>query len=105
MLLHVVDASGTSGRDPVADLETVLQEVREQDGALLARPQLLAATKRDAVGGVDPLPELQVRAAALGFAVVPVSAVSGRGLVELKRALVALLPRAEAPALAARDTA
>jgi GTP-binding protein len=103
-LLHVVDASGTSGRDPVADLETVLQEVRAQDPGLLARPQLVAATKRDARGEIDPLPELTARAAALGLAVVPVSAVSGQGLGELKRAIMALLPRVAEPELAVEGT-
>ena len=54
VLLHVVDASGLSGRDPVADLHAVREEVREWNPALLDRPQLVAATKRDALGGGGP---------------------------------------------------
>jgi GTP-binding protein len=87
VLLHVVDASGTSGRDPVADLRTVREEVRAWDPALLERPQLVVATKRDAVTEPDPLPALQGEARGLGMEVVPVSAVTGEGLLELKRAL------------------
>jgi GTP-binding protein len=87
VLLHVVDASGTSGRDPVADLRTVREEVRAWDSALLTRPQLVVATKRDAVTEPDPLPALVDEARGLGMEVVPVSAVTGAGLLELKRTL------------------
>jgi GTPase len=87
VLLHVVDASGTSGRDPVADLRTVREEVRAWDSALLTRPQLVVATKRDALTAPDPLPALVDEARGLGMEVVPVSAVTGAGLLELKRAL------------------
>src|SRR5262249_57925133 len=44
-LVHVVDASGPSGRDPAPDLRAVREEVRQWDPALLERPQLIAATK------------------------------------------------------------
>jgi GTP-binding protein len=95
-LVHVVDASGTSGRDPVADLRAVREEVRRWDPALLERPQLVVATKRDAVTDPDPLPALEAEARALGLDVRPVSAVSGEGLAELKRALGRLVREAGA---------
>ena len=47
VLLHVVDASGMSGREPADDLALVREEVRRYAPALLERPQLVAATKRD----------------------------------------------------------
>ena len=100
VLVHVVDASGVSGRDPRADLALVREEVRRWDGALLERPQLLAASKRDLAGGPeggDPLPDLSAEAARLGIPVVPVSAVRGNGLLDLKRALLRLV-RAAQPA-------
>jgi len=87
VLVHVIDASGAFGRDPVADLRTVLAEVREWDPTLVERPQLVAATKRDAVAGEDPLPRLEAVAGELGLEVVPVSAVTGAGLPELLRRL------------------
>src|SRR5437867_2872756 len=52
-LVHVVDASGTSGRDPAEDLRSVRAEVLSSNPELLERPQLVAATKRDAVGDDD----------------------------------------------------
>ena len=101
VLLYVVDASGLDGRDPVAGLRAVREEVRLWNEALLERPQLVAATKRDVVGESDPLPELEREAERLGLQVVPVSAVTGAGLIELKRALSALVLRPEPEAAAA----
>jgi GTPase len=97
-LVHVVDASGTSGRDPVADLRLVREEVRRWDASLLERPQLVAASKRDVVspGPQDPLPRLRAAAQRLGMEVIPVSAVRGDGLLELKRALARLVREAVA---------
>jgi GTP-binding protein len=93
-LVHVVDASGTSGRDPVADLRAVREEVRHWDPALLERPQIVVATKRDAVGEPDPLPALEEESRRLGLEVRPVSAVTGEGLAELKRSLGRLVRQA-----------
>ena len=94
VLLHVVDASGLSGRDPVADLHAVREEVRRWNADLLLRPQLVAATKRDAVGEPDPLPALREATRALGLSVRPVSSVTGEGLLELKRELAGLVAQA-----------
>ncbi|MBI3932585.1 MAG: GTPase ObgE [Acidobacteria bacterium] len=93
-LVHVVDASGSFGRDPVADLRAVLEEVRQWDGGLLSRPQIVAASKRDAVGPADPLTALREEAGALGLDVFPISAVTGAGLAELERALLRLVAEA-----------
>jgi GTP-binding protein len=91
VLLHVVDSSGASGRDPVDDLRLVREEVARWEPRLLERPQLVAATKRDVTGASDPLPALRGESRRLGLELVPVSAVSGEGLSLLKRRLLALL--------------
>jgi GTP-binding protein len=97
VLLHVIDASGLSGRDPVSDLLAVREEVRQWNEELLQRPQLVAATKRDTVEpDHDPLPALADSARSLALEVLPVSAVTGAGLSELKRALLRLIPQASA---------
>jgi GTPase len=96
VLLHVVDASGLSGRDPVQDLRAVRDEVRAWNAEMLERPQLVVATKRDALGEIDPLPALRAEAQALGLPVLPVSAATGEGLLELKRALAARVAEARA---------
>jgi GTPase len=98
VLLHVVDGSGTSGREPADDLALVAEEVRRYAPDLLDRPQLVAATKRDLAGSgaVDPLDALRGAAAARGLEVVPVSAVTGEGLATLKRRLAGSLAASRA---------
>jgi GTP-binding protein len=86
-LVYVVDASGSSGRDPVADLRAVREEVRLWNAELLERPQLIVGSKRDAVSEPDPLPALLEEGRRLGIEVVPISAVSHAGLDELKQRL------------------
>ena len=83
-------------RIPVADLRAVREEVRHWDPALLERPQIVVAAKRDAVSVPDPLPTLQEEARRLGLEVRPVSAVTGEGLAELKRSLGRLVREAAA---------
>ena len=95
VLLHVVDASGANDRDPALDLELVREEVRRYLPELLERPQLVAATKQDAASSRDALDSLERSAAQLGLEVVPVSAVSGDGLAQLKRRLLGLLAAAK----------
>jgi GTP-binding protein len=93
LLLYVIDASGTSGRDPAADLQALREELRLWNAELLERPQLVAASKRDALVGDDPLAGLRAAAGALGLDVLELSAVSGAGLPALKRRLAAELVR------------
>jgi GTPase len=97
VLLHVVDASGAGGRDAVSDLLAVREEVRLARPELLERPQLVAASKRDALVEPDPLPALVEAARSMGLDVVPISAVTGQGLVELRRRLRGLVDGARQP--------
>ena len=92
VLLHVVDASGTSGRDPGDDLRTAREEVRLWEASMVDRPQLVCASKRDlAPGADDPIESLRAAAAEAGLEVIGVSAVTGEGLVALKRRLQRML--------------
>jgi GTP-binding protein len=91
VLLHVVDVSGFSSSDPARDLALVREEVRLWDPTLLTRPQLVAASKRDALAEKDPLPAFREAARGIGLEVIPISSVTGEGLPELKRALARLV--------------
>src|SRR5262245_47145839 len=93
-LVYVVDASGLSGRDPVHDLRTLREELAKSSPELLERGRLLAATKRDAVAEDDPLPRLAAAASELGLETLPVSAVTGEGLLALKRRILELASHA-----------
>jgi len=49
VLVHLVDVSGASGRDPVHDFDTIVEELRLFDAKVAAKPMIVAATKMDAV--------------------------------------------------------
>src|SRR5262249_43778827 len=66
-LVHVVDVSGASSRDPVEDLETVRRELELFQPALAAKPQLVAANKMDAADDPARVDALARRATALGL--------------------------------------
>jgi GTP-binding protein len=86
VLIHVVDVSGGSGRDPASDLDTVRGELQLYRPELAAKPQLVAANKMDALGDSAGLDRLETRASALGLPSFRVSAVTGQGLGELLEA-------------------
>src|SRR5437667_7426922 len=62
LLLHLVDVSSSSGRDPVNDYEVINRELAAYSGELGARPQFVVATKTDALDEPDRLESLRARA-------------------------------------------
>jgi GTPase len=86
VLIHLVDVSGASGRDPVEDFDTLQRELGLYDAELLEKPQLVAANKVDALDDPDRLERLEERARQLGLAFFAVSAVTGRGVPPLLEA-------------------
>jgi len=87
VLVHLVDVSGASGRDPVEDFDTIRDELERFDPAVAAKPQIVAANKIDALDDPSRLERLQrhVRKTQLPF--VRMSAVTGEGLDELLEAM------------------
>lgn len=84
MLIHVVDAASTEGRDPIADILAINKELHTYNPALAHRPQVIAANKMDAVfGEEDPVKLLKEEFEPKGIQVFPISAVSGKGVKEL----------------------
>ncbi len=53
VLVHLVDVSGASGRDPVEDFDTINEELRLFDARVAAKPQIVAANKIDALDDPD----------------------------------------------------
>jgi GTP-binding protein len=86
LLLHLLDASGMSGRDPLDDLDVINRELALYDPAVAAKPQIVAANKIDAAPA-DFIASLRERAAARGLELWCVSAATGAGVTELVREL------------------
>ena len=86
VLVHLVDVSGASGRDPVQDFDTILEELRLFDPKVAAKPQLVAATKMDAVDDPSRVETLERHVRALGLPFFRISAVAGTGLDDLLEA-------------------
>jgi GTP-binding protein len=103
LLLHVVDAAGVDGRDPVDDYRTINAELAQYQPELAARPQVVALNKAD-------LPEAQANIARLREAIEAadselfiISAATGEGVDPLVQHLAARLSMMPAPQRAARD--
>ena len=84
VLIHMVDAASTEGRDPVADIYAINQELKAYNAEIAARPQVIAANKVDVLGGdLEPVERLKAEFEPQGIRVFPISAVAGQGLKEL----------------------
>ena len=91
LLLHLVDVSSGSGRDPVEDYVTVNRELRAYNPELADRPQIVVATKIDALDEPERLDALQRQAVTDGRKFFAISAVTNRGTRELTSEIAALL--------------
>ncbi len=86
VLIHLVDAASTEGRDPIADIYAINKELEAYNADLAHRPQVIAANKIDAIyagNDEDPVAAIKEEFEPKGIRVFPVSAVSGQGLNEL----------------------
>lgn len=85
VIIHIVDAAGTEGRDPVADIYAINRELEAYDPEVAKRPQVIAANKIDAIFDpeTDPVSRIKEEFEPKGIAVYPISAVSGQGIKAL----------------------
>ena len=81
VLVHIVDAAGVEGRDPVDDIEKINAELRAYNPEIAERPQVIAANKIDAIyveeGAENPVDRLKRVFEPQGIEVFPISAVTG----------------------------
>lgn len=87
VLIHIVDAASTEGRDPIEDIKTINKELESYNEELLTRPQVIAANKTDAMyvseDEENPVDRLKAEFEPEGIKVMPISAVTGQGVKEL----------------------
>lgn len=86
VMIHMVDAASTEGRDPIEDIRIINEELASYNGDLAHRPQVIAANKIDVFygeDGKDVITLLKEEFEPKGIKVFPISAVSGKGVKEL----------------------
>ena len=84
MLIHIVDAASTEGRDPIEDIYAINKELENYQKDIALRPQFIAANKIDCIFGEDdPVEKIRAEFEPKGIPVFAISAVTGEGVKEL----------------------
>lgn len=88
LILHLVDISSVSGREPAEDYAVINRELANYDEALSLRPQIVVATKMDALDEPERLESLRETVAADGKEMIEISSVANTGTKELIKMIV-----------------
>ena len=91
LLVHVVDVSGSEGRDPVQDFDAINGELREYSPLLAERPQIVCANKADILEDPVNLERLRQHVEAAGFPLLELSAATHQGTAELVKKAAEML--------------
>jgi len=83
LVIHVVDVSGSEGRDPVSDFETINEELRQYSPELLGRPQLVAANKCDIAQDAEMTERFRSHIEKRGYKLLMISAATSMGITQL----------------------
>lgn len=96
IIIHVVDISGSEGRDPIEDFKTINKELRAYSNVLANKPQIVAANKIDLIEDNNSGYELfKEYAENQGYAVFPISAPINLGVPELMAYAAKILAEVE----------
>lgn len=86
VIIHIVDAASTEGRDPIEDIYAINKELEAYNPDIAKRPQVIAANKIDMIYDQDeenPISRIKEEFEPKGIPVYPISAVSGQGIRQL----------------------
>ena len=84
LIVHIVDAASTEGRDPIEDIYAINRELEAYNAEIALRPQMIAANKIDMIyGDEDPVAKIKAEFEPKGIPVYAISAITGQGLREL----------------------
>jgi len=97
VLIHVVDVSGSEGRNPSDDYRKIIAELDEYDPRLLKKPQIIAANKTDIITDEDMYSEFMDYMKQEGRKVFPISAATNKGITELLNEVLHELETYEEP--------
>ncbi len=79
LLVHVIDVSGSEGRDPVEDFDTINAELQQYSAELATRPQIVVANKTDIMEDETMLEKLRNHVEQLGYPLLTISAAAHQG--------------------------
>lgn len=105
LLLHLVDVSSLSGRDPIEDYEIINREVAAFNPELAERPQIVVATKLDALDEPERLEKLRKRAKKDKKLFFEISAVTNLGTAELVKKVAQILDELKAEEIELKERA
>lgn len=86
VIIHIVDAASTEGRDPIEDIYAINKELEAYNPEIARRPQVIAANKTDMIFDNDeenPVQKIKDEFEPKGIPVYPISAISGQGIRQL----------------------
>ena len=84
LIVHIVDAASTEGRDPIEDIYAINKELEAYNAEIALRPQIIVANKIDMIYGEDdPVAKIREEFEPKGVPVYAISAITGQGLREL----------------------
>src|SRR6266481_3483693 len=91
LLVHLVDVSETTGREPVQDFHIVMEELEQFSEDLVRKPMLLVATKVDVAQDTERIDSLRGLAASKNLPFFEISSVTGLGIEALKYAMAQVI--------------
>jgi GTP-binding protein len=97
VLVHVIDAAGSEGRDPVEDFYKINEELSQYNQKLSEKPQIIVANKIDLPGSEEGLKALKEEFEPKGYKIYPISAATKKGIDELKYAIWDIVENADTP--------
>ena len=99
LMIHVVDAAGSEGRDPVEDIYKINEELKAYNPEIAERPQVIAANKTDLIydPDEDPVERLRQEFEPKGINVFAISGATGQGVSELLYYVSSQLDKIDTP--------
>ena len=91
LLVHLVDVSGSEGRDPIADFDAINAELQQYSEDLATRPQIVVANKTDLLMDTEQLDAFRAHVEELGYQFMAMSAATHQGTRELVGRIAAML--------------
>ena len=83
MLIHILDVSGSEGRDPWKDFLTINTELELYSPRLAEKKQIVAGNKIDLVEGPQQIEDLKKKVEEAGYEFFPICTLTGEGVLAL----------------------